>query len=453
MEHIEIEAININYLIIGIGVTGLSLIKYFGKKNINVFIYDDNEKQIEETLNKYKNTKFLKLEEYEKVLDESFVVFPSPGVPLYGEKEGEIIKIVKFNNCRIYSDIELFLDENPKIKVIAVSGTNGKTSMCHLIQDLLNNAGYKACLTGNIGNPILDTNIECIDFCIIEISSFQTELLSKSNFDIAIILNITNDHLDRHITLENYIIAKYRMLQNPKTVVICNPLTDFEKILFNSLKNNNKFNINEDIDEILDELDKVLIQEIPSISLESIYSLYALARKINISNETTIETLKNFSPLPHRIELVLENDKFIVFNDSKATNFHATSYALQNRKNIIWIGCGILKEGDAFIEYVPTDEIKLAIFFGQDKQIFFNFFKSKIKNVQLTETIETTIDCLVQFIENNQKSDKSENFVKYNIMFSPGGASFDMWKGYAERGDCFKKKVFDLIGQKCTYTT
>lgn len=447
---VEINSGNSHYLIIGLGITGVSLIRYFQKKNISVFVYDDNDTKISEILKEFDNTKRLEINEYADILDENSIIFPSPGVALYGEKESEIVKIVKFNNCRISSDIEIFLEnikQYPKIKTISVSGTNGKTTMCHLIKTLLENAGYKSHIYGNTDAPVLSLDLEKeenIDFCIIEISSFQAELLtSHASFDISIILNITNDHLDRHITLENYVIAKYRILNGNNTIAICNPSTGFEQTLFNSLKNKTKINIYD-----CNFGNTKINKETKNLNLpcDSIYSLYTLAQQIKIDNDIVQQTLESFKPLAHRMELILDNKVLSVFNDSKGTNFHATSYALQNKKNVIWIGCGILKVGDTFFENIETEEIKLAIFFGQDKEKFYQLFKDKIKNIHIENGVNSTIDYCLQFIidrKNNQK---------YNIIFSPAGASFDMWNGYDERGDAFKNALFMTVNDKYSET-
>ena len=204
-----------SFLVYGLGSTGSSVIRFFKKKKIKNFsIWDDN-------LKLRKQYKLKKVSNLKNVLKKVDYIVLSPGVSL---RKTKFKRQLKKYNKKIITDIDLLYLSNSHFKSIVVTGTNGKSTTCKIIQHLLKNNKFQTQLGGNIGTPVLDLNIQKNIFLIIEASSFQ---LSHSKFispDYAILLNITNDHLDWHGSLKNYISSKLKIfsLQNKENFAILN---------------------------------------------------------------------------------------------------------------------------------------------------------------------------------------------------------------------------------------
>ena len=406
----------LSFLIYGLGETGKSVIKFFERNNIKKYqIWDDNKS--------YKRKETLNLE---KTLNEVNFIVLSPGVSLKISKNKK--KLLKHKD-KIITDIDLVFLLKGFFKSIVVTGTNGKSTTCEILNHLLLKNKYQSLLGGNIGTPILDLQIKKNSFLIIEASSFQ---LAHSKFicpDYAILLNITNDHLDWHGTMKNYIDSKFKIFQKQKKdqySFVNNKLkSQFKKrkmkgkLIVPNLNNYKKLKSN--IKNSYLSLD---------INNENMSFVYALSKVLGISKKSLINSLKTFKGLPHRYEIFLKSQNCIFINDSKATTFQATKFALENTKNIFWIVGGLPKKKDRFYLKKFKKNILKAYIIGNNISFFKNQLKNKV-NFEVLKSLKRSVKIVIRDVK---------IFIKRNsaILFSPAAASFDQFLNFENRGEKFK---------------
>ena len=406
----------LSFLIYGLGETGKSVIKFFERNNIKKYqIWDDNKS--------YKRKETLNLE---KTLNEVNFIVLSPGVSLKISKNKK--KLLKHKD-KIITDIDLVFLLKGFFKSIVVTGTNGKSTTCEILNHLLLKNKYQSLLGGNIGTPILDLQIKKNSFLIIEASSFQ---LAHSKFicpDYAILLNITNDHLDWHGTMKNYIDSKFKIFQKQKKdqySFVNNKLkSQFKKrkmkgkLIVPNLNNYKKLKSN--IKNSYLSLD---------INNENMSFVYALSKVLGISKKSLINSLKTFKGLPHRYEIFLKSQNCIFINDSKATTFQATKFALENTKNIFWIVGGLPKKKDRFYLKKFKKNILKAYIIGNNISFFKNQLKNKV-NFEVLKSLKRSVKKVIRDVKIFNKRNSA-------ILFSPAAASFDQFLNFENRGEKFK---------------
>ena len=323
---------NFSFLVYGLGKTGRSVVKFFKKNNIKNFqVWDDKNKNL------YKSKRAFNLDK--SLRDVSFIVL-SPGVSLKNTQNKNKLRLFK---DKIITDIDLIYLLKKFYKSIVVTGTNGKSTTCKIIQHVLKNNKFKTLLGGNIGVPILSLDIKKNHFLIIEASSYQ---LSHSKFikpDYALLLNITNDHLDWHGNMKNYISSKLKIfdLQNGDQYALLN------KKFKNIFKKRN-FLAKLIIPETKNYKQKKTHIQNPYAKLdindENISFVFALSKLLRIKESSFFKSLDSFKGLPHRYEIFLKRKNCLFINDSKATSFQASKFALKNSTNIYWIVGGLPKK-------------------------------------------------------------------------------------------------------------
>ncbi|MDG7055621.1 MAG: UDP-N-acetylmuramoylalanine--D-glutamate ligase [Wolbachia endosymbiont of Menacanthus eurysternus] len=209
---------NQNVAVFGLGKTGLSVINALMKSGARIYAWDDNKEQIANAKMMYRECNFVHPRECN--WHEIRTLILSPGVPISYPTPHWIVKLARSYDCKIKSDIELFLEvKATNQKIIGVTGTNGKSTTVSLIGHVLKSAGKKVAVGGNLGVPVLDLERDA-EIYVIEFSSFQLELMDKINVDIAVLLNITPDHIDRHGSMENYIATKLKLINGSEIAVI-----------------------------------------------------------------------------------------------------------------------------------------------------------------------------------------------------------------------------------------
>ena len=406
----------LSFLIYGLGSSGKSVVNFFKKNNINNYeIWDDKQKK----LFKKKRTKNLS-----KTLINVDYIILSPGISLIKKKN-----LIRFRK-KIITDIDLLYLTNRKFKSIVVTGTNGKSTTCNLITHLLKKNKFKTLLGGNIGTPILDLKITKNAYVVIEASSFQ---LSHSKFirpDYAFLLNITNDHLDWHGNMNNYINSKLKIfiyqkkdqfaLINNKLKNIFKKRNFISKLIIPNEKNykNLKYKIKNHYLKL-------------SINDENMSFVYSFSKLLKISDKNFITAINSFVGLSHRYEVFLKKKNIVFINDTKATSFEATKYALSNSKNIYWILGGLPKKNDKiYLDEIKKNIIKCYIV-GKNT----DFFKKKIQNkinFSITKNLKTSLITILKDI-------KLFNIKENTILLSPASASYDQFINFEKRGDEFKK--------------
>ena len=411
---------NLSFFIYGLGSTGLSSINYLKRKKIkNYFVWDDKLK----LRNKFSSKISLNLR---KNLDEVDYIILSPGISLNKSKYKKIL--TKFKN-KIITDIDLLFLSNKNFKSIVVTGTNGKSTTCKIISHLLHKNKFNVQLGGNIGTPVLNLKIKKNIFFIIEASSFQ---LSYSKFihpNYAVLLNITNDHLDWHGSMRNYIDSKFKIfnLQKKNNFAFIND--DF-KNLYKKRKFSGK------LIPVLYNKYKKIKSKIKNKYLRSSANdlnmsfVYTLSRILRISNKSFVKSMNSFVGLSHRYEIFMERKGITFINDSKATSFQASKFALSSSENIFWILGGIPKLKDKIILRNLKSKIIKTYIIGKNV----NFFKKQlINNVEfvVTKSLKKAIILAIKDV-------KKQKRISNTILLSPGATSFDQFKNFENRGNEFK---------------
>ena len=311
-----------------------------------------------------------------------------------------------------------------------VTGTNGKSTACKLIAHLLEKNKFKFSLGGNIGTPILDLKKSNNNFVIIEASSFQ---LSHSKFirpNYAFFLNLTNDHLDWHGSMNNYLDSKLKIFQhqtqNDFAIINIKLKKIFTKKSFLSKLIVPKYN---DYKKIKNKIKNNYI--ISDINDENMSFILTFSKLLRIKEKSFLKTMKSFKGLPHRFEIFLKKNNFTFINDSKATSFRATQFALSSLKNIYWILGGLPKRGDKIkISKVKKNIIKCYLI---GKNI--DFFKKQLKGKLVFSITRTLKNSIIQILKDSKIKKNANKF----ILLSPSAASFDQFNNFEKRGEEFKR--------------
>ena len=401
--------------IYGLGLTGKSVINLLRKNKFkDYFSWDD----------KTKKTPHVK-----KFIDKSDFIVISPGISL--KNSPFKINLLK-NKKKIISDLDLFylLNKKIKMKTIMITGTNGKSTTCKMIEHLFKKVGIKTITGGNIGKPILSCKIFKKLVYIIEASSFQLEYSKFVIPNFAIILNISSDHLDWHKTKKNYQNAKFKIFSNQSSKDYA--LLNSKKLILKFKKKKIKSKLIFIKKNFLKFENKISNYYLNSrTNFENMSFVYSIAKKFKIKDQKFFSAMNSFKGLEHRQELIYKKNNLTIINDSKATSFEATKFALQKYDNIFWILGGLPKK---------NDKIKLGKLRNKIHKIFIigehaNFFKKFLKNVEYS-LIKNLSSAVKKSIREAKKLDK-----KATILLSPSAASYDQYKNFVDRGNKFKKYV------------
>lgn len=444
-----------NILIVGLAKTGVSTIKYLNKLGANILVNDiKKEEELKDILCELKNLDNIKyiLGYHPENIDDIDLVVVSPGVPL----DLDFILKIKEKNIDLIGEVELSYRMNNNPYIVGITGTNGKTTTTSLVYEIFKKSNKDVYKVGNIGNPIIDT-VEYANensVLIAELSSFQLESISYFRPNISVILNITEDHLNRHKTMQNYINAKFNIFKNQTKddFVILN-YDDFNLKKLESKINSNViyFSTKEKLDKgiyleednIIINLDKKInVINKNKLSLKGEHNIQNAMASILISYIYGIDisdikyVLENFLGVSHRQELVREFNGIKFINDSKATNPDSTIKALNSYdENIVLILGGMDKDTD-FDEVleVAKKNVKGLILLGETKD--------KINSIALKKGFTN-----IKIVNNmNEAVLKSYNIAEKGdiILLSPACASWDMYKSFEVRGEDFKENVYNI---------
>ena len=411
---------NRNILIYGLGKSGLSAYEFLKKKN-NVFLYDDFKK----------NSK--KIIRYKSILKKKFdYIIISPGIDIDNCK---LSKFLKKNLNKIYSDLDVFYSCY-KNDCITITGTNGKSTTCQLLYEILSKNDYDVKLVGNIGNPILSTkNIKSKTIFIVEASSYQLEYSKIFKSKYAAILNISPDHLERHKTLKRYTEAKFKLLkfQSKKSLSFVKKNDELIEKYLSSQKFNCKIiKVNtKSKNKIFSKLKNEYI--FSEANKENLLFVLAILKKFKVKKKLLLKFIEEFKGLKYRQQIIYQTSNLMIINDSKSTSFASSSGLLKMKTNIYWLLGGIYKKGDKFNLLKKYHQNIKAFIFGKDKKSFSDQFKGKIEYINCKNLSDAFKKVLT--ISNNKKSQHKI------ILFSPSAASFDDFKNFEHRGFYFNKLV------------
>lgn len=437
-------------LVIGAGKSGVSAAVLAASKGNKVFVSElkssDNYSD-EIRIFKNNNIEFEFGNNTTHNLTSYDFIITSPGVP----PQSPIITEGEKHNIEIISEVEFayrYLN-NP---IIAITGTNGKTTTTALTEFIFNNSGRKAIACGNIGKPLtsLVDKIDDDTIIVAELSSYQLDRTHKFRPDIAVILNLTPDHINYHGTAEDYYNAKFKITKNQtedNLLIFNNDDKNIKKYLPKTKAKTIKFSENsvdwgicvkENILKFINEKhnEEVLMLS-NELSLPGIHNRYnsmaaaLAARAFEIRNENIRDSLMKFRGVEHRLEYVRTVNSVDFINDSKATNINASWYALVSyNKPIIWIAGGRGDSNDyALLDDAVKKSVKSIIAIGEESDNIFNHFctmKRCIKRNTLEEAVKTALD----------ESDEGDI-----VLFTPACKSFDMFANFEHRGLVFKEIV------------
>jgi len=381
-------------------------------------------------------------------------VIKSPGIP----STAPLVRKLTEQGTHIISEIE-FASRYDNAKKICITGSNGKTTTTTLIHYLLQNAGLNVGLGGNIGKSYaMQVATEHHDYYVLEISSFQLDNCYDFRPDIAIITNITPDHLDRYDhNMENYVKAKFRITQNLRdedcfifdsddtiTIAHLSKIVLSAKMLPFSQQEEVKQGAFLDKDKIVvryeDDESEIYLNELALGGKHNIYNSMAAAlaaKASGIKNDVIRTSLKSFSPIEHRLEPVLSIKDVLYINDSKATNIDSAWYALEcQTKPVVWIVGGTDKGNDySILNGLVKEKVKAIVCLGVDNKKIHAAFEGIVGADRIVDThsAEEAVKASAAFAEAGDV-----------VLLSPCCASFDLFKNYEDRGCKFKEAVRNL---------
>jgi UDP-N-acetylmuramoylalanine--D-glutamate ligase len=455
-------------IVYGLGISGISTAKALNEKNFQIIATDDNLGAIDVNAQKFQKINFKNCEEIS--FDKDTVISFAPGIPLYFPKPHKILEICQKTQAKLACDIEIFYELNHKNNdFIGITGTNGKSTTTALTGYIFEKLAIASKVGGNIGIACFELPQEQTNFnYILEVSSYQLDLITNTRFNIACLLNITPDHLDRHGSFENYIESKKRIFLNQNSedfaIVDVDNLNSFK--VFEDLQNNKNFNANllaistkkipQNGVAVIDK--KVFVNfenqkfefdinpilkgqhNHQNIACALAIACCHLVKKSQFTQQKIgqiIEIIEEFKGLRHRMQLVAKLDGISFVNDSKATNAESTENALKAYENIFWIVGGKAKEGGIEILIPYFSKIKKAYLIGEASDEFAKILETNSVHFEKCQTLKNAF-------EKSLIDAKASNLIEKNIILSPACASFDQWKNFEERGDFFCKLVNDI---------
>lgn len=426
-----------NILIFGYSRSGKSVERFLKNHKKNYKIYD-------EKINDKNSDKFIT--KLSKSIIKNFdLIILSPGVSIYHKK----IKLAQKYNIKIVSELE-FASWFINSKIIAITGTNGKTTTCKILNSVLKIAGYDCATFGNIGTPLSDAIGTDFGYIVCEVSSFQLEAVDTFTPYIACVLNISEDHIDRHKTFENYVKNKLKLINNYnniKYILIDNDSVEYSKIYIHNdnkiLQYDKNYNINTNVKncEKIQFLNGIYIKnEILELTpSKNIFAIIEILKLLKIDpsliNEIKIEDAKE-----HRFEKFLLQDGIAYINDSKATNPGATINAIEHVDSSVILLLGGSDKNmkfDDLINKVIEKNIVVILFGSASIKLHKLFKKKKYKNCYRFKTLYDAL----QYSSNIAREGDS-------VLLSPACASFDEFKNYEERGRFFKEKILEILREK-----
>ena len=436
-------------VVLGGGESGFGAAYLAKKKGIEVFLSDKG--MIKEDFKKLLTDAEIEFEEgqhsEERILAADWII-KSPGIP----KKADIIFKINQKGIRLSSEIE-FASQFTDAKIIAITGSNGKTTTTSLIYHILKNDDLKVGLGGNIGKSfakqVADENF---DYYVLEVSSFQLDDIQNFRPYISLLLNLSQDHLDQYnYNYEEYALAKFRIAENQEknNFFIYNKDDEMSINLLEKLEINAKmipFSTKEKMKEggfindgkLIVKMENEFSMKIEELSLVGNHNIAnslaaSIAGKIlKISNESIRNSLMTFQAVEHRLEQVTEINGVKFINDSKATNVNATYYALESMtQHTIWTVGGVEKGND----YTENEDLvkkkeKAIVCLGIDNQKIIDFFQDKTELIYSTSSMEEAVKVSKSLAEKGN-----------TVLLSPCCASFDLFNNYEDRGNQFKKEV------------
>jgi UDP-N-acetylmuramoylalanine--D-glutamate ligase len=441
-------------VILGAGESGVGAAMLAQQKGFDVFVSDfgaiaDKYKMELEAL----NIPFEENQHTEALILNATEIIKSPGIP---DKAAIIKKLIE-KQVPVLSEIE-FAGRYCKAKTVCITGSNGKTTTTLLTWHILNKAGLNVGLAGNIGKSFAkQVATESFDYYVLEISSFMLDNMYAFKADIAVLLNITPDHLDRYnYEMKNYVDSKFRIAQNQTSAdhfIYCDDDPETIKVLadYNIAAIKHPFSITHEVANgayalegaihfNLNNSDK-LSMSFHDLALQGSHNVYnsmasGIAAKIlELRNDTIRESMGDFKNIEHRLEHVGKISGINFINDSKATNVNSTWYALESvNTDVVLIMGGVDKGNDySMLTDLVRQKVKAIVCLGKDNSAIHEAFENDVEVIVNTFSAVEAVEVAYHLAKKGS-----------TVLLSPACASFDLFKSYEDRGNQFKAAVREL---------
>jgi UDP-N-acetylmuramoylalanine--D-glutamate ligase len=443
--------------ILGLGLSGMASAKALRASGAGVVVWDDNP----ELVARAKKDGFVASKPTEAELEKADALLVSPGIS-FSVMPHPAVTAARAIGKPIIGDIELLAENIGDTRLIAVTGTNGKSTTTSLIHHILNASNICCQIGGNIGNPVLNLAPPAPNqTLVLELSSFQLDLIDKTAFDISVLINISPDHLDRHGSMDDYISAKKRIfLNNQRSAagIAIVGIDDAESgeifeelsqrrnwkripISIKKRPSNGVFVHNHILTDGQSGENREICDLTQSGNLlgthnhQNIACAYAACIPCGVTKIQFLDGLNSFPGLPHRLEKIGHFKNFEIINDSKATNVAAAITALSTFNNILWIAGGRNK-GEVYRPFLDhISKVRHAFLIGEAASDIATALEGAVPTT-ISKTLENaTWQAISAARETNNVT---------TILFSPGCASFDQFSNFSHRGEVFKEIVGNL---------
>jgi UDP-N-acetylmuramoylalanine--D-glutamate ligase len=443
-----------NIIVLGAGESGVGAAVLAQQKGFGVKVSDNNKinRKYKDVLSQFD----IEFEEGKHTLErilKADEVIKSPGIP----EDIPVLAAIRDKGIPVISEIE-FAARYSKGKLICVTGSNGKTTTSLLTHHILKQSGLDAAVAGNVGNSFaMEIAKSDHDYFVLEISSFQLDGMFDFKADIAILTNITPDHLDRYGgSFDRYADSKFRIIRNMEDTDAFIYCADDPVIAerIDQIKPGMRlfpFTLNDHVDHegayikdnniIINIQPNITQMTLESLALQGKHNIYnsmaasVAGRLLDISKQHIQDSLSDFQNIEHRLEQVAVIHGIEFINDSKATNVNSSWYALESmNNNVIWIAGGIDKGNDyTMLEDLVREKVKAIVCLGQDNEKIKKAFAGKIEKIIETRSMDVAVQTAIYL------GDKGDT-----VLLSPACASFDLFENYEDRGNQFKEAVNKL---------
>lgn len=454
-----------NVAVFGLGKSGLSTVRALEAGGARVIAWDDTEAKRAEAA-----AAGVTLEDLTKRswVDISALVL-SPGVPLTHPAPHPTVTLARAAGVEVIGDVELFYRAvkalAPSARIVAITGTNGKSTTTALIGHMVKRCGGDAQVGGNIGTPVLELTLPTHSTVyVLEVSSYQIDLAPSLKPDVGILLNVTPDHIDRHGSIENYAAVKARLFAKQEAadtaIIGVDDAYSSDICTRLSAKRAQKVvpvSVGKTLGRGVYVLDGHLYDSAGTQTQkggdfnflrtlagahnwQNAAVAYAAGRALGYSRDKILTAFESFPGLAHRMEIVAEQDGVRYVNDSKATNADAASKALATYDNIYWIIGGKSKEGgiETLREYFPR--LRRAYLIGAATDEFARTLDGKVDFVR-SQTLDRAVEAAAR------DADEGEGDMRV-VLLSPACASFDQFANFEERGEAFRTHVLKHLSEK-----
>ena len=430
-------------LVVGLGLTGLSVVRHLHKLGESMVVVDSRD--IPPALNEFKqafNDIALHTGKFDsKLFVNAQRIVVSPGVPL----SDPALQLARENGVEITGDIDLFAHE-VDAPVVAITGSNGKSTVTTLFALMANKAGVNAVAGGNIGLPVLDLLNDPRQLYVLELSSFQLETLHRLPMAAAVVLNVSPDHMDRYADVNAYAMSKQVIYENASHAVI-NRDDDYVSKMLNHQQNAIGFSLNRPAagdfglcekagEQYLCVGDEMLLNTADlkirgQHNYANVLAALALGTSIGLPMAAMLDAVREFPGLEHRTQWVAKINDVNWFNDSKGTNVGATLAAIDGLpgKHVLIAG-GQGKGADFMpLRNIAEQRLRAVVLLGEDAEKIAQAI-DQVVPVKIAEDMDAAVQLAAEFAQPGD-----------NVLLSPACASFDMFRGFAHRGEVFMKAV------------